>query len=200
MFLNKFNMSKLKTFLNSSGIISDDSCYEKCFRNITSESIYNKHISDNYISCAFCSHLSKVPCSSCSFTCSMMTYTDFNSLLPGIFTYYDKCPDSYHEHFVPWLYRIPCINFSRLDKQNYFRNFISLKSLITITNFEILEGLFTGISNGKRPCHLCASVDAQVYIRCLESGKTSIIKPCDRIINEISSKYNNIQEKVKNAV
>jgi hypothetical protein len=200
MFLSKLTMNNLKTFLNNSGIISEDACYEKCFRDVISEQIYNKHISNNYISCAFCYHLTRTSFGSCSYTCSMLTYTDVSSLLPGIYTYYDKCLDSYQEYFSPWLYRTPCINFKRLDKYNYYRNFLSLRSSITIKNYEILEGLFTGISNGKRPCHLCASVDVHTYNRCLDDEKTSDTKPCSRIISEIFAKYSNTTPvKVKNA-
>lgn len=196
--LNKQNFNS-KAFFYDMGIISDDSIYKKHFKNTTAPKIYKKHMSSNFISCVFCSHLCRSYCHDCCFTCSRMAYTDCSSLLPGVFTFYDKYFNSYKDDFLPWIYRTPCINFERLDEDKYFKNFISPSQNITITNFEVLEGIFLGISNGKKPCHICASVDIETYNRCVESENTAENKPCNKVIKEITAKYQAAAIKIEHA-
>lgn len=199
MFLSKLKVDSIRTLLDSIGIPSDDYVYRRHFKATIARHIYAKHLNSNYISCAFCSHLARSSCLSFRFTCSVLTYSGSAPILPCIFTYYDKGFDSYEEGFSPWIYRTPCINFERLDEDKYFKNFIFPNQTATITNFEILEGMFLGISNGKRPCHLCASVDIETYNRCVDSRKAFESKPCHKIVNEISAKYLAYSIKIKNA-
>jgi len=109
--------------------------------------------------------------------------------LPGTFSFTGNSPVSGHRKNIPWIFKLPCPVFKRLDTKNYFRNFNSLKKGITVANYEVLEGLFLGKSGGKRPCHICASADINIYNKCRENKRIDKAKPCSRIIYEISKTY-----------
>jgi hypothetical protein len=81
------------------------------------------------------------------------------------------------------------LNLERLDSRKYFRNFTSNDLSVTTACYEAAEGIFRGISHGKRPCHICASVNLDIYNSCIRNGKAGENTPCNRIIAEISSHY-----------
>jgi hypothetical protein len=78
-----------------------------------------------------------------------------------------------------------------LPQANYFKNLHVPLSSIGIYNFEIFEGLEKGLSNGEKPCHVCASIDYGFYKNCIGQGDFDIHTPCHKIIKELSSIYQN---------
>jgi hypothetical protein len=188
----------IKNYLNSkSDLISYDSIYKKTFINVIGSEIYKQHIKSNLTFCAFCSHLTQSSCHVYCFKCKKNIYEECSSLLPGTFSFTDSYFDSIGDDFLPWLYKTPCTEFERLSPGNYYKHFNSTIKANTVANYEVLEGIFTGISRSQRPCHICASVDIDILNRCPESERQAKDIPCKKIINEISNKYNVIHGMVK---
>jgi hypothetical protein len=90
---------------------------------------------------------------------------------------------------VPWYYKETCSHFRRLPQSSYFRNLNVIFSSVGIYNFEVLEGLVKGLSAGERPCHVCASIDYDIYRRCLEQDDFNPHIPCGLIASELSELY-----------
>ena len=91
-----------------------------------------------------------------------------------------------------------CANFQRLEKHDYLRHLVKEKLDIVINNLEILEGLFFGISNGNKPCDVCASVDMNIFDRCSKNNNqfAQDKSPCPNIYQSIQNAYE-IKSKVK---
>jgi hypothetical protein len=176
-------------FSENIGLLSDDFVYKRQFERLIGPKLYNSHIRENIICCAFCEHLKRSYCHENCFKCSKGTYTECSTLIPGIYNFNDSYFDSIDSNFRPWIFNTPCTYFERLDEKNYFRNFTSPDQSISIANYEALEGIFTGISREKRPCHICASVNIGIFNNCAKSEKSMVNKPCYEILNEISKIY-----------
>ena len=179
------------------GFFYDDSKYKKYFDQKIGPHISQMHHNNYFTSCAFCTHLQKSSCHEFCFSCSKKTYTECSLLLPGTFSFTDHYFDSAGNDLTPWVFKTPCTNFECLNSKRYFKHFISSEQSITVANFEALEGIFLGISRGKRPCHICASVNIGIFNKCSESDKIETNKSCPRIIDEISKKYQAIQGMIK---
>ncbi|MDP4094230.1 MAG: hypothetical protein Q8920_12820 [Bacillota bacterium] len=175
---------------------NDDRIYIKQFNKLTGPKIYQMHLNEYLISCAFCSHLSKSSCHEYCFKCSKGVYLDCSFLLPGTFSFSSAYFDNSDDH-QPWIFKTPCSNFERLPENKYFRNFSTLSKSKTAANYEALEGIFTGLSRGKRPCHICASVNMEIYDNCSCSSASAETNPCDRIIDQISARYRAILGVIK---
>ncbi len=173
----------------------DDSKYRKFFKEITGPEIYSKHISSGLVCCAFCSSLAQSHCHKFCFKCKKKVYTSCSPLLPGTFDYDSSYLNNSGTEATPWLYKTPCTGFERLVDTNYFRNFSTFSSSITVANFEVLEGIFMGITRNKRPCHICASVNMDIYTNCNEKDVENI--PCKKILQEIAKKYDALIDMVK---
>jgi len=124
------------------------------------------------------------------------TYKECSTLLPGIFSFHDSYFDAIENEFTPWIFRTPCTSFERLEKSRYFKNFTSNDQSITIANYESLEGIFLGISRGKKPCHICAAVSMDILKECKKCEKEKESEnentPCSKVIEEISSRYSTV--------
>ncbi len=172
-----------------SDILSDDVAYKRGFLATTGRRIYQMHINSYYVSCAFCLHLGRSSCHKHCFICRKGTYKECGPLLPGTFEFYGFFSDESDTDITPWVLKTPCTGFERLPLKKYFRNFKSFRSSVTAANYETVEGLFMGISRGKRPCHICASVNIDIYKECSLKGECAKKHSCSRIIREISNKY-----------
>jgi len=175
-----------------SGLSMDDINYKTHFEHNLSNKIYRLHLSEYFVCCAFCNHLSKAPCHEYCFSCGRQTYIECSPLLPGIFSFLDTYFYTLEKGCIPWIFKTPCTFFESLDIRNYFRNFVSVSTSVTIANYETLEGLFLGVSREKKPCHICASVNIEIYKACARDGKNAGNTPCGEIINKIADKYNAI--------
>lgn len=178
----------MKEIVQGLSLNSDDMRYKRNFKHVIGQKLYQSHLNENFISCAFCSHLKRSTCHKYCFACSKNTYKECSLLLPGIFPFTGSYTDSIDER-TPWIFKIPCTSFERLADGDYFRNFTSLNQNITIANFEALEGIFNGLSRGKRPCHICAAVNLEMFNRCSNSDKSIENIFCERIIKETSPRY-----------
>lgn len=170
-------------------LFSEDLIYKRNFQRHTAPLIYQAHINENYVSCVFCLHLSRSQCHDYCFSCSKGVYRQCSPLLPGTFHFSDSYFDTMGRKSMPWFFKTPCTRFERLKNSRYFKHFLSKDISITAANLETLEGLFTGMSRGKRPCHICASVNLDIFNSCSKAEKEIDQKPCKRITGEIASIY-----------
>lgn len=168
---------------------SEDASYRRLFKACIYPKIYHKHAAANFTCCVFCTHLKKYHCHDFCFTCSKGTYKDCSHLLPGIFPYKDSYFDAVEEKYMPWIFRTPCTRFERLEYKRYFKHFSSFTLSARSANYEVLEGIFLGISQGRRPCHICASVNLDIYKKCSDEDMHVNKFPCDKIVSEISEKH-----------
>lgn len=186
--------SGVSSFMISDQIQSrqNDRNYRRYFDTVTGPEIFRSHVADNLACCAFCTFLSRSDCHGYCFSCIRGAYETCSYLLPGIYPFSDTHFATAETEPVPWIYRIACPNFQRLDEAEYFKNFNDCGLPVTVANYEALEALYTGISRGKKPCHLCASVSLDIYLHCIESQTPRDNSPCTRICSEIACRYNNI--------
>jgi len=182
------NASKIITSASLNYILSEDMYYKWHFVRDYMPNLYRKHISELYLNCVFCSHLVQHACSGYSHKCSIGTYIHSGPLLPGIL--YKNGQNLYNADIpiVPWYYREPCSNFKRLPSKHYFKNFNILSS-IGIYNLEALEGLEKGLSMGEKPCHICASLDYELYSKCTEQEHFNRFTPCYKIKSQLLTFY-----------
>lgn len=176
--------------------VNNDSKYYKFFVSSLGPRVFEVHSRKYFICCAFCVNLQKSNCHEFCYSCSKGIYKECSSMFPLSFSFvgynYDKIED---ESPNPWIFQTPCTAFERLPENKYFRNFIVSDNSITIGNFEALEGVFLGLCRGKKPCHICASVD--IFNNCSKSERLSENMVCKKILNEISLKYNSIMGMIK---
>lgn len=176
-------MNILVKLLKRTGLISLDFIYRIYFMPIFGSKIYFRHKITSFRSCAFCQHLSYDKFIQ-KYLCSHGEYDACSSLLPCII------PDSSfvsskayieEEEQIPWLFKEPCLNFDVLNSKNYFRNFLSFNLNNSVIQLEALEGILLGNCSGNIPCHICACVNKDAYVKCLylqkanDTGKCSII-------------------------
>ncbi len=147
--------------------LSSDILFVLRFMLITKYHLYRRHCTDNYRSCAFCSHLSKSLLHKYCFSCALkINGESFTApLIPGMTEAEGK----------PCVFR-SCSSFRRLNKWNYAKNINAWGTKNAIINYEYTEALFYGTANGAKPCHICAGSDLSVYNACtagIHSGGTT---------------------------
>lgn len=191
------NNSSLKALLGRINFTSDDRAYIKEFNEAIAPEIYRQHLDENLICCIFCRHLSKASCHEYCYKCQKGIYGECSSLLPGTFSFVDSRFSNPENAFVPWLFTTPCTAFERLSERNYFKNFGSYRPSVTVEYYEALEGIFTGFSRGKCPCHICAAVNLEIYNRCREEEIDIENSYCSRIIRQIANRYKAISGMIK---
>lgn len=173
------------------GILTGDLKYVWHFIRYSKNELYNRHVSENYINCVFCSNLVRTGCHKHCLKCGIGTYIRCSPSLPGIL--YDESAqkaDSEDLH-IPWYFREPCSHFNRLPEKKYLRNMHSPLGQAGIYDFEALEGLENGISGDSKPCHVCAAVNYELYKRCLAMAGFDTEAPCNRADAELRSFYMN---------
>lgn len=170
-------------------LFSEDVAYIRNFEKIARPQIYNSHVEESYKCCAFCTNLA---CSSIYknyFFCRKGIYPGYGQILPGIFPFTGSYADKDYIQTTPWMYKNPCAYFDRLEQDKYFRNFLFANCSITVSYYEVLEGIIYGICRGKRPCHICASVNMDIYDECWKKKLTEEDSPCYKIDRELRAYY-----------
>lgn len=170
-------------------LLSEDLLYKIQIEKNLKPTLYENHIKYNLKSCAFCTHLVKTHCHAHCLKCASGTYIHCSPLLPGLMYYDKKNPDEESSLSVPWLYKKTCDKFTRLDLKSYFRNFAVPFSWITVYNYEVFEGLHSGLSSKERPCFVCASIDYCIYRDCMDREDFDKNTPCPKISILIESIY-----------
>ncbi len=188
-FLSK--LAKLAAFIGNIRILSEDSVYKWQFIHHFMPELYKKHTSELYANCIFCDNLVRSRCHQHCLKCTVGTYIHCSPLMPGILHNEPVHPINMDNLPVPWYYMEPCSNFKRLPQNRYFRNLHVPVRSIDICNFEVLEGLEQGLAAGERPCHVCASVNYALYLKCLKQSDFSMNTPCHKIASELCSIYQN---------
>jgi hypothetical protein len=186
--LKRYNIN-LKSILNRFSLVSEDFLYIKLFEAEIVPKLFHMHIKGNYKSCVFCRHLYSPGCHNCCFACKKNTYSKCSCLLPGVFSSNDSYFSVMENNITPWIFRTPCPEFERLDAGSYFKNFTAPKHFITAENYEVLEGLFFGLTHNKRPCHICASTNIKIYNICTLDDACSSTEPCHKILKVLSYEY-----------
>jgi hypothetical protein len=184
-----FNLLKKKFISYDLNITTGDRKYIKHFDKVLGLEIRNKHRELNLYCCAFCSNLEKSICHENCFSCSKKVFSDCGLLLPGIFPFMTNRQDTEGNDILPWAIIPCCKNFSQLDEHQYFKNFRAANESITVAYYETLEGLYLGISHGKKPCHICASINIDIYNSCYKNGICDDNKSCTKILDNILKYY-----------
>jgi hypothetical protein len=177
--------------------LDHDPGYRYYFRTWLAPRLLYGHLHGNYISCVFCAHLTQGLCHPYCFKCTRRSYWECSPLIPGTFSFTGAPAEIPEKQQVPWMFKTPCTAFERLTREEYFRNFRRLSPSITTANLEVLEGLMTGISRDRKPCHVCASVELNIYNRCTEEGYCSSPGPCSRVLQEIAGSYGAVPGMIK---
>lgn len=170
-------------------IIDDDIEYKKTFESSISPIIQSEHQKCNLSFCAFCVNLKKSACHKYCFSCSKSFFSECGLLLPGTFPFMTNYLDSEGNETMPWTLIPGCNYFEQLDNQHYFDNFVSIDDAITIAFYEAVEGLYLGISRGKRPCHICASINLEIYNSCYKSENFNYDNPCTKVLENVMKYY-----------
>lgn len=187
IYLKKAALASKDALIRSIRFISDDSLYRMHFIRKTSAAIYRQHVQSGFSSCIFCKQLAKSGTSH-GFFCTLGTYTEHTCLLPEPFCSLFGA-ESHPSGTIPWIFKTPCSAFSRLYPQHYFRHFKSVSGSQTVSNYEILEGLFLGLVHGKRPCHICVSVNPAIYDMCRSLGAENETSPCYLAFRRLYESY-----------
>lgn len=173
------------------GILTGDLKYAWNFSRNFKKELYEKHIEENYINCIFCSNLIRTGCHRHCLKCGAGTYIKCGPSLPGILYNESVQKGDSDDLHVPWYFMEPCGHFKRLPQKKYLGNLHSPLSQAGIYDFEALEGLEKGISQGTRPCHVCAAVGYEPYIRCSAQAGFDIEAPCSKAYAGLKSFYTN---------
>lgn len=187
--LRVFQLIK-KAYKKVPSVIPEDIAYKWSFISKCMPALYERHTRELYSNCIFCSNLVRSDCHKYCLKCSCGTYIHCAPALPTIISESTVHQSTCAEKITrPWFYRETCSKFSRLPKSRYFKNLYSPLSAISIYNYEALEGLEKGLLSGKRPCHICASLDYDIYRTCLTQEDFSITSKCTKIFSAVSSFY-----------
>ncbi len=170
-------------------MVSEDTIYKWHFIRDYMPELYKRHTSELNANCIFCANLVRSGCHRHCLKCSIGTYIHCSPQLPGILYYEARHPYIIDRPAVPWYYKETCGSFRRLPQKHYFRNLHVLLSPIHIYNFEVLEGLENGLTSGKKPCHVCASMDYGLYRKCSGQEDFDVSTPCRKIISELRAIY-----------
>jgi hypothetical protein len=179
-----------QAYKKAPSVIPEDVAYKWSFINKYMPALYEQHTRELYSNCVFCSNLVRSDCHKYCLKCSSGTYIHCAPALPTIISESTVYQNTSTEKIVrPWFYRETCSKFSRLPKSKYFKNLYSPLSAISIYNYEALEGLEQGLLSGKRPCHICASLDYEIYRACLMQEDFNVTSKCTKISSAINSFY-----------
>jgi len=181
-------LSKLLSF-RPAGMLSDDMKYQLYFYRSYLPELYRKHVRKNHKNCLFCSRLVKSGCHRYCLKCSAGTYIKCYPPLPGLLYSVPLHMDDGDQLAVPWYFRKTCSCFKRLPLLRYLRNIFSVFPSIALSNYEALEGLDKGLSSGARPCHICATVDYDLYRKCVKQPDFDVSAPCMKIRDELKKAY-----------
>ena len=184
---------RFREFISSiwaSGILTGDLKYAWHFVRHYKTKLYERHVEENYINCVFCSNLVRTGCHRHCLKCGVGTYIRCSPSLPGIL-YNESAQKEDSDFHAPWYFKEPCSHFTRLPLKKYLRNIHTPLSQAGIYDFEALEGLENGISQGSKPCHVCAAVDYELYKRCSAQTDFDSDSPCIRADVELRSFYMN---------
>ncbi len=186
------SIKKLKNAMAAfsiSRILSEDTHYKRYFLKSYLPELCRQHTDKHYANCVFCANLIKSGCHKYCLKCSVGTYIRCSPALPGaifiepLYPYESECLP------IPWYYKKTCYHFRRLSPDKYRRNLCSMLSPIAIYNMEILEGLEKGLCSGEKPCHICSSVDYELYRECLKQRGFNPSAPCHRIREKLKKVY-----------
>lgn len=189
-------MNILVRFLNKTGLLSMDLIYRLYYMSIFGSKLYFRHKIEGYRSCAFCRHLSYDKTVK-KYICSFGNYEACSSLIPCILPDPTlKAGPSYieEEEQVPWLFKVPCLNFDVLDSKSYYKNFISWNLDSSVTRLEVLEGIQLGSCSGDIPCHICATVNKDTFTKCRNVVKANELGKCGIIYDSLCEFYNPVRE------
>ena len=181
-------LSKLLSF-RPADMLSDDMRYQLYFYRSYLPELYRRHVSKNYKNCLFCSRLVKSGCHRYCLKCSAGTYIKCYPPLPGLLYAVPVHTDDGDQLAVPWYFRKTCSGFKRLPLFWYWHNIYSVFPSIALSNYEALEGLEKGLSSGARPCHICATVDYDLYRKCMRQPDFDVSAPCMKIRDELKKAY-----------
>lgn len=173
--------------VNEEGVPSSDSdiLYKIRFRRILIPHLYKMHVETGYMCCVFCKNLKKSYCHSNCFICSKGVYKKCDSLLPGPSSLAPDSPGG--DNPVTWMFKTSCKHFQRLLLPEYTRSLDHGNNLAVITNYETIEGLFYGISNGTKPCQICAVVDLKLFTECPGAKDPKVSRsPCKIILERVA--------------
>lgn len=183
------SIMKTMASIGSICVFSEDTVYKWHIIRDYMPKLYKLHTSELYANCVFCANLVRAGCHRHCLKCSSGTYIHCSPLLPGILYYETSYPYSMNSLTVPWYYMETCSSFKRLPSNNYLKNFKVALSSIGIYNFEVLEGLGKGLSAGEKPCHVCASIDYELYKKCSCQEDFDTCTPCHKIVTELANIY-----------
>lgn len=170
-------------------VLPEDTIYKWHFIRDYMPELYKQHTSELYMNCVFCANLVRSGCHRHCLKCSAGTYIHCSPLLPGIIYHGAGYPYSMEPQSVPWYYRETCSSFKRVPPKHYFRNLHIVPGSTGIYNFEVLEGLEKGLSAGEKPCHVCASVNYELYRKCSGQQDFDTSTPCRKITAELGTFY-----------
>lgn len=191
---NKLNI--LVRLLKKTGLISLDFIYRLYYMAIFGTKIFYRHKISSYRSCAFCKHLVFDKCIS-KYICKHGEYEACSSIVPGIIPNPSIHGGLYFEEEdeqVPWLFKETCSNFEVLELKEYFRNFVSFDLNTSVIKLESIEGILLGSCSGELPCHICASVNKEIYTKCRYLAKASQLGKCSVIYDNLSEIYTTCTE------
>lgn len=172
-------------------LFSEDIAYKRHFNHEYMPQLYRKHASEMFSNCVFCMHLVKTGCHKQCLKCGLGRYAQCRPLLPGLLSSESIYPYEEENLRAPWYYTETCEHFYRLPQDNYLRNFSMIFTSAAIYNYEILEGLERGILSGEKPCHVCASIDYEIYKKCSGQEDFHAFSPCRKIVGELADFYQN---------
>lgn len=172
-------------------VLSEDMQYKLYFIREYMPKLYWQHTIRNHVNCIFCANLVKSRCHRHCLKCASGTYIKCGPPLPGAIFGEAPVVDEGDRLSIPWYYRKPCEDFRRLRPDNYCKNLYPILSTICIYHYEVLEGLENGLSWGMKPCHVCASVNYDVYKKCTSQQGFDVSTPCYRITDVLHDIYRN---------
>lgn len=170
-------------------ILSEDAHYKRYFLKKYLPDLYRQHTNKHYANCVFCANLVKTGCHKYCLKCSIGTYVRCSPALPGAIFIESVYPYELERLPIPWYYRKTCYHFRRLKPDKYQKNFYTALSPIGIYNMETLEGLEKGLCSGEKPCHICSSVDYQLYRECIAQRGFDASSPCHIIKGKLKQTY-----------
>lgn len=177
------------TKFNPASVLSDDWRYKRYFVKEYQPQLYQQHTKKHFANCIFCANLAKSSCHKYCFKCAVGTYIRCSPVLPGAIYKEPLYPLESESLVTPWYYRKPCYHFRRLALDKYCKNIYSLFSSIGIYNMEILEGLEKGLCSGQKPCHICSSVNYELYRECLNQRGFNTSTACHIIKDKLKMAY-----------
>jgi hypothetical protein len=185
--LNNLVKKSVKSLVSFSpaNILSEDLQYTLYFMKVFLPELYRRHTAVEHASCIFCANLVRTQCHSNCYKCSAGTYIRCSSLLPGVIYKESSYSEDADKIKVPWYYKKPCPYFKRLAQHKYHKNIYSLFNPVGIHHIEILEGLESGLCSDARPCHICASVNYELYRKCTAQDDFEENTPCHKIKSEL---------------